>query len=546
MEGPESSKLPRISLSSSSIRDLSDVVPNRNVQLNKETVITNLENFLGLDFFKRVVTENIDLIHVNRIRIKDVAKYFMRLRFNLECIFASDIGDSLEVNYLFTNRPFVQNSSIIVQLIIEKKLELDSIAITYKTARIHEIALTHRMGIEFIHIAQQSNSSKDLYCIPTNFKFKSQTQFQDKIGIFDEIHKSANYFDLNIDENIIKKVELRDGWNYKKIHPRLEKAEPINGLTPIFNELSKNHAFHNILLYTQLIELINEKSVPLKAKFIRTLGAELERIFSHLLWFTNLADLLGMKHSAKKVYKNYLKLLIHLENHLEPKNLHNLVRYGSAKDISMSSARELYHYFRDSEFQIFDDLYNFTYSQKVRENLTQIGTISQENAIASGFRGPSIRGSGVPLDIRLNDPYLTYTLGEVSQVWNVITFNNGDCFARTQVRLWEIKESIAICKHILHGLSSYGRNLKLDNKIEILHFEPNQHYMKTVEAPQGPLAIYLRSGVSKSMNTWNTVRLITPDRANYGASASLLQGEELLNLPLILHTLDLNFSMIDL
>ncbi|WP_371802983.1 NADH-quinone oxidoreductase subunit C [Candidatus Lokiarchaeum ossiferum] len=546
MEGPESSRLPKISLNSDIRTHQSEVLPNRNVQLSIEAVITNLENFLGLDFLKRISTENNNMILVNRIRIKDIAKYFRDLKFNLSSIFASDIGDSLEVNYLFHNRPFVHKSSIIIQLIIKKKLELDSIALIYKNAQIHETTLTHRMGIEFIDIAYKAISNEDLYCTPTNFDFKPQTQFQDKTGIYDEIHKSANYFDLNIQENIVQKVEIRDGWNYKKFQPRLENADPINGFAPVLSELSKNHAFHNYLLYTQLSEFINEKSVPLKAKFIRTLGAELERIFSHLLWFTNLADLLGMKRAAKKIYRNYLKLTIHLENHMDPKNLLNIISYGSATDISMTAAQNLYHYFRDSENQIFDDIYNFTYSQKVSQNLAHIGKISQENAIKSGLTGPSIRGSGIPVDIRLNDPYLTYTLGEISQVWNVITFKEGDSFARTQVRLWEIKESIAICKHILHGLSSYGRNLKSEIMENGIQWEPNQHFIDVVEAPQGSLGLYLRSGLKKPLETWNTVRLITPDRANYGVSTDLLKGEELHDLPMILHTLDLNFSMIDL
>ena len=546
MESPESNLIEELLRNSEIPTSDNNFLSNRNLQLNTEAVISNLEKVLGIDFLKRIGIENANIIQVNRTRIKDIATFFLNVGYKLEYIFASDIQQSLEVNYLFTNRPYVKNSSLIIQLVIKKELELDSISSLFLNAQIHETALTNRMGIEFLDIIEKNSSNSNLYCVPFEFHLTQQTQFQGQVGVFNEIHNSSSYFDINTQENQIKKVELRDGWDYRRYHTRLESSDPTKNFVPLLNEISKNHAFHNSLLYNQLLEGLNQKTVPLKAKFIRTLGAEIERIFSHLIWFTNLCDLLKMKLSARKIYKNFLKLSIYLEQYLQPKNLHSHITYGSARDISMSSARELYHYFRDNENQIFNELYKFTYSQKVVQSLSHVGVISKKEAVIAGLRGPALRGSGLAYDVRLNDPYLTYTLGDVSQVWNVITFKKGDSFARTQVRLWELQESMAICKHILHGLSSYGRTLKEETRLEEISFDSNQHYLDVVEAPQGSLAMYLRTGLKKPLTKWHSVRLLTPDRANYQACEKLLQGEDYQDLPIILHSLDLNFSMIDL
>ena len=73
-----------------------------------------------------------------------------------------------------------------------------------------------------------------------------------------------------------------------------------------------------------------------------------------------------------------------------------------------------------------------------RDRMCDIGIISKEAAIAWGLTGPNLRASGVPRDLRKDRPYLGYEKYD----FDVIVADEGDCYARYQVRMEEIRQSI--------------------------------------------------------------------------------------------------------
>jgi len=522
-------------------------VKSRKILLNQKETLNNLEDLLNIDYIKEDKIHDIPIVTVSWTRIRDIGIFMLKRLYRLESIYVSEIETIFELNYIFSLNPY-KNSSIIIQTEIEKYIEPFSLKDIFINAEFLEKDIQNRMGILFSDfksdIMEKIRNSK-IFCSPIKLKIPIVSQNERKYGIFNNIHKEHQYFNFNIQNKIIKNVELSYGWLYNKIQPKLENLNPISGYEEVFSDIAKNQYVHLNLAYLFNLESILEINVSNKIKYIRTLLAELERISSHILWFSNLAELMGKKTWVNKIYKLYLEFSVKYDQYFQHPRLYNTISVGKSIDISINSARDLYLYFRDRSDEIFNEIYKFVYSNSTETRLSDIGIISAENAIKNGLSGPAIRGSGVSLDLRSSEPYLIYTSGELSQVWNIISFRKGDVFARTQVRLWEIQESLKICKNILKGLSTYEIKVSEDDISDKIQLKSNKFLYSAVESPNGKLSVALRTGIKNKSDKFQTVRIIN----NYnfiGLKNVVLNENEPYNAELIIHSFDLNFHLIDL
>ena len=522
-------------------------VKSREFLLDQKAILMNLEELLNIDYIKEDKINNIPIITVNWTRIRDIGIFMLKRLYRLEYICVSEVETFFELNYFFSLNPY-KNSIIIIQVEIEKYIEPSSLKDIFINAYFLEKDIQNRIGIVFNNLKSETMEkirNSRLFCSPMKLNVPIVSQNERKFGIFNSIHEKHHYFNFNVQNNIIKSAELSYGWLYNRIQPKLEKSNPITGFEEIFSAIAKNQYIHLNLAYLLNLESILEINISNKIKYIRTLLAELERISSHILWFSNLAELMGKKIWVNKLFKIYFELSAKFDQYFQHPRLFNTISVGKSVDLTINSARDFYLYFRDRSDDIFNEIYKFVYSNSTETRLSNIGVISAENAIKNVLSGPAIRGSGVSLDLRSSEPYLIYTSGELSQVWNIISFNKGDVFARTQVRLWEIHESFEICKHILKGLSTYEIKVSegdISNKIQ---FKPNKHLYSAVESPNGKLSMILRTDLSDNSNNFQTVRVIN----NYnfiGLENIVFYENEPYNVPLIIHSFDLNFHLIDL
>src|SRR5690606_22259245 len=127
-----------------------------------------------------------------------------------------------------------------------------------------------------------------------------------------------------------------------------------------------------------------------------------------------------------------------------------------------------------------------TNNEVFRARTVGVGAISAADAIEWGMSGPSIRASGVPLDVRRTEPYLKYPEVE----FDVITAENGDVFDRYYCRLLEMRESIRIIGQCLERLEDGP--IMPAKMPRMLRTPPGEVYLRT-EAPRGEYGIYLVS-----------------------------------------------------
>jgi NADH-quinone oxidoreductase subunit D len=272
---------------------------------------------------------------------------------------------------------------------------------------------------------------------------------------------------------------------------------------PLFNELVFS-------LATETLLGIDEE-IPPRAQWIRMLLCELNRMSSHLLFLaTNGLDLaaVSMMIYGWREREETLRLL---EMITGLRMNHNFIRPGGV-------AADLPDGWRDATLRVLDlveprlDEYEVLMTGQPiwRERLQGVGVILSDEAVALGATGPILRSTGVPWDLRKEEPYLFYDQVD----FGVVVGSYGDCFDRYAIRLNEVRESMAIVRQILELLPAGDYRIqdrkvtppprgRIDESMEALihHFKiftegfkvPEGEVYRAVESPRGELGCYMVS-----------------------------------------------------
>jgi NADH-quinone oxidoreductase subunit D len=271
--------------------------------------------------------------------------------------------------------------------------------------------------------------------------------------------------------------------------------------SPLFNELVFCLAAESLLGI--------DDEIPERAGWIRMLLCELNRMSSHLLFLaTNGLDLgaVSMMIYGWREREETLRLL---EMITGLRMNHNFIRVGGV-------AADLPDGWRDATLRVLDlveprlEDYETTGQPIWRERLQGVGVITAEEAIALGATGPILRSTGVPWDLRQDEPYLYYDQVD----FGVVVGSYGDCFDRYSIRLNEVRESMAIVRQILDKLPAGDYRIqdrkvtpppraRIDESMEALihHFKlftegfkvPEGEVYRAVESPRGELGCYMVS-----------------------------------------------------
>jgi NADH-quinone oxidoreductase subunit D len=196
-----------------------------------------------------------------------------------------------------------------------------------------------------------------------------------------------------------------------------------------------------------------------------------------------------------------------------------------------------------------------------KQRTVGIGVVSPERAIALGFTGPMLRGSGIAWDLRKKQPYDAYHAVD----FDVALGTNGDCYDRYLVRVEEMRQSNRIIKQCIDWLrQNPGPVITQDTKVAppsredmksnmedlIHHFKlftegmhvPSGEVYSAVEAPKGEFGIYL---VSDGANKPYRLKIRAPGFAHLSAMDEMTRGHMIADLVAIIGTQDVVFGEID-
>ncbi|KAK4337391.1 hypothetical protein RND71_043338 [Anisodus tanguticus] len=329
---------------------------------------------------------------------------------------------------------------------------------------------------------------------------------------------------------------------------------------PYFDRLDYVSMMCNEQCYSLAVEKLLNIDIPVRAKYLRVLMAEITRILNHLMAIGTHALDVGAVTPYFSLFEEREKLMEFYERVSGARMHAAWIRPGGvAVDIPMGFLEDVYNWANDFVQRIdeTDDL--LTNSRLWKDRLINIGIVSSEDALNLGFSGVMVRGSGIKWDIRKSEPYDAYADLE----FDVPVGTKGDCYDRYRCRVEEMRQSIRIIEQCCNKMPK-GEVKIDDNKIVpprraemkssmeslIHHFKlftegfnvPAGSTYTSIEAPKGEFGVYLVSdGSSKPYRC----KIKAPGFAHLAAIEKLSQDLLLADLVAIIGTLDVVFGEID-
>jgi Ni,Fe-hydrogenase III large subunit len=286
------------------------------------------------------------------------------------------------------------------------------------------------------------------------------------------------------------------------------------------------------MTFCQTVEQIMDIEVPDRAKYIRTIVAELERLHSHYLWLGLISHAVDEAEYFLKIMSDR-EIIVHLLEWVSGNRVNYAVNTigGVRRDLTpklISTINENLNKLKPLSKFIIEALdKNGILGLKI----AGIGIVNGEEAIRLGAVGPTLRGSGIVSDIRQEDTYAAYP----NVNFNVIVEEDGDTRARSMVRARETLESISIIEQLLASLP----NGSIMGELR----EPTiSEFIGRAEAPRGELIYYIKSN---GTNIPQRVKVRTPTFANVYFLTKALKGEKVENTRSIIESIDPCFACTD-
>jgi NADH-quinone oxidoreductase subunit D len=295
-------------------------------------------------------------------------------------------------------------------------------------------------------------------------------------------------------------------------------------------------AASNNLGYCETVEKLMSLEVPRRARYIRTILAELQRIASHCLWLGTHAMDLGAMTVFLYAFRERELVLDLFEEYCGARLTYNAMRIGGLPlDIPTGWDRKLREFCTLFEAKVAEYEELLTQNRIWLDRTRNIGVISGGDAIAIGLTGPALRGSGVPRDLRKAEPYAAYDEFD----FNVPIGSAGDTYDRYLVRIEEFLQSIRIIRQALDGLPEGP----VIGKVPRLIKPPAGETYHAIESPKGELGFFIVSD-GKS-NAPYRFRVRPPSFCNLQALPRLIQGHLVSDVVALIGSIDIVVGEVD-
>jgi len=365
---------------------------------------------------------------------------------------------------------------------------------------------------------------------------------------------------LELDGEIVLKAESVIGYLHTGIEKSCEAKTYSQAIT-LTDRIDYLAPLSNNLCYCLAVEKLLGLEVPKRAQYIRVLLTELTRVASHLVWLgTHAIDLGAMS--------------VFLYTFREREEIMKIFEY-------VSGQRMMTSYFRIGGLALepppgwldkvrcvvetlpvhideYEDL--LTHNRIWLGRTKGVGILSAADAIAMGASGPLLRASGVAYDVRKAFPYSSYDEFD----FNIQTQTAGDCYARYQVRVAEIRESLKIVRQAMDKAPAEGpirseapgivppsrEEMKTSIEGLIYHFKlytegfapPPGEVYQAIESPRGELGFFVASDGSPKPYR---VKVRAPSFVNLQALPKLCEGRLIADMVACIGTTDIVLGEVD-
>ncbi len=391
---------------------------------------------------------------------------------------------------------------------------------------------------------------------------------------------------LELDGEVIERADPHIGLLHRGTEKLAENKTYLQSL-PYMDRLDYVSMMSNEHAYVMAIEKLAGIEVPLRAQYIRVMYDEITRIENHLLWlgahaldigamtmflycFREREDLFDAYEavSGARMHAAYYRPggvyrdLPDTMPQYQPSKIHNA---AAVKKLNENRQGSLLDFLEDftNRFPTYIDEYEtlLTDNRIWKQRTVGIGVVTPERALALGFTGPMLRGSGIEWDLRKKQPYEVYDRLD----FDIAVGTNGDSYDRYVVRVEELRQANRIIKQCIAWLRANPgpvitdnfkfappkREAMKQNMEELIHhfklFSEGMHMpvgeaYAAVEHPKGEFGIYL---ISDGANKPYRMKIRAPGFAHMAALDEMCRGHMIADVVTIIGTQDIVFGEVD-
>jgi len=347
------------------------------------------------------------------------------------------------------------------------------------------------------------------------------------------------------------------------LHTGIEKtceAKFYQQVVPLTDRIDYLCPMTNNLCYVLAVEKLLGLEIPPRAQWIRVMMNELTRINSHLVWLGTHAMDIGAMTVFLYCFREREEILRLFEAISGQRMMTSYFRIGGIALEPPLGFFDRLRKFAEKFPSRVDEYEGLLTGNPIWKMRTQgVAKITAEDAIALGASGPTLRGSGVDIDLRRDAPYTGYE----NFKFNVPLGKNGDVFDRYMCRVAELRESIGMVKQALDGLPSGPvkanapkvvlpdrEKMKTEMESLIYHFKiitegfqvPEGEVYQAIESPRGEMGYYVVSdGSSKPYR----VHMRSACLANMQTLPTMCEGRLIADVVAAIGSIDIVLGEID-
>lgn len=352
------------------------------------------------------------------------------------------------------------------------------------------------------------------------------------IGPYHPAIHEPEYFKIIVEGEKVVDVDFSLGFNTREIEA-LVKRKKWNQAIYLLERVCGICSHHHTTPFVNAVEKLAKIEVPERAKYIRVLIAELERIHSHLLCNGVNAHNIGFDTLFMLFWKARETILELFEEISGNRILHGINTFsGVRRDISEQMKKHIAKKLKEVEKRA-NELYEIMRTDKlVGKRMRGIGVLKKKDALSLGAVGPVLRSTGFVWDVRKERKYEAYK--DID--FKIISEKEGDILSRNIIRCKEVLESLYIIRQVLDKMpEGKTKTIKLLTKV------PDGEASFSVEAPRGENFYYvISSGKGVEM-----VRIRTPTYASMLCLRPMLAGCTIADITPIVLSLDPCFACLD-
>lgn len=324
------------------------------------------------------------------------------------------------------------------------------------------------------------------------------------------------------DEKVIEAVP-QIGYVHRGLEKLVEKKD-FKQFPYVAERICGICSFSHGMGYCMSIESMMGIKVPERGMYLRTIWAEIARMQSHLLWLGLTADAFGFESLYMQTWRVREQVLDILEMTTGGRLIFSVCDIGGVRrDMDTAMLQKILAILDDLEKELREVTEVFLKDDTVKHRTVGLGKLTKKQAQDLGAIGPFAKASGINHDMRTQG-YAAYKMLN----FEPIMAEEGDCYARMEVRIAELFQSIDLIRQAAASIP--------DGEIlSAVKGNPKGEYFTRVEQPRGEAIYYVKGNGTKFLDRF---RVRTPTFANLPALLETLKNCDLADVPILILSID--------